>query len=141
MLSFPLARNVSDDIAYSFTEEEYQYFAVGAIVRKPDGRAMPFGEVGILDLRQWERNMPEYDDVPGTVAEALELNGCETTAENADTMARAARGLLEGHNPVELTRNPKAKEAPDDHWHQGMLDCLDTTTLSTVTTAYEKASK
>ncbi len=60
------------------------------------------------------------------------------TAGNADTMARTAAGLLEGRSQV---RNPKAKEGPDDHWHRGMLGCLDTTPLSMVIAAYEKAPK
>ncbi len=32
-MSFPLARNVSDDIAQKFSEEEYQYFAIGQKMR------------------------------------------------------------------------------------------------------------
>ncbi len=61
--------------------------------------------------------MPEHTDVPDMAADALDMNGCETTTDNANIMARAAAGLLEGHSHEELTRNLKAAEVPDDNWH------------------------
>ena len=45
VLSFPVARNVSDDIAHSFSGEQYQYCAIGAILQKHVGRPMPFDKI------------------------------------------------------------------------------------------------
>ena len=86
---------------------------------------MPLDEVGIFDLRQWECNLPESEDTTGTVTEALKSIDCALTTENADTMARAAAGLLHDHSHLQLSRDPKRKEVPDDNWHRGMLDFLD----------------
>ena len=67
---------------------------------------MPYDTVGVFDLRHWDCNMPEHvsardfvyvTDVPDMVADALRMNGCETSTENFDLMTRAAAGLLEGH--------------------------------------------
>ncbi len=75
VLSFPMARNVSDAIAHSFSEVEYQYYAIGAILQKHVGRDMPFDKIGICYLRYWNRNMPEHTDVPDMAADALCMNG------------------------------------------------------------------
>ena len=81
--------------------------------------------------------MPESSDAK----EVLEYNDCALKTSNANTMARAAVGLLLEHSHAQLTRDRNEKEAHDDDWHQGMLDFLDQSTLSMITTAYEKAPK
>ncbi len=59
-LSFPLAKNLSDDIAQTFAEEQYQYYAIGVKLQQHIARPMPYDTVGVFDLRHWDCNMPEH---------------------------------------------------------------------------------
>ena len=55
-LSFPLARNVADDIAQKFSEDEYQNYAIGQQMKKADADDV---SCGVFDARIWQEHMPE----------------------------------------------------------------------------------
>ncbi len=118
------------------------------VLHVPTG--VQYESCGVFDLRCWECNMPErfsasdmvyLTKVPAIIEEALEMNGCESTNENFDLMTTAAAGLLEGHSLQMLSGNIEEKEVVDENWHHGMLDCLGSSLLAMVTTAYEKATR
>ena len=54
-LSFPLARNIADDMAQQFSEEEYQNFAIGQNMKKASTDDVT---CGVFDTRVWQDHMP-----------------------------------------------------------------------------------
>ncbi len=149
-MSFPIARNVSDQIAQKFTEEEYQYFAVGQRMRLLTPTSTDDVTCGIFDNRYWESNMPTHfkasdmvylEKIPEIIREVFEMNGCEPTSENFDLMTAAAAGMLEGHSLQTLLGYAEEKEVIGENWHHGMLDFLGAGLLPMVTTAYGRATK
>ena len=146
-MSFPLARNVADDIAQKFSEEEYQNFAIGQKMRRASTDDVT---CGVFDARFWQDHMPKHfkssDTVylaktPDIIKEVFDMNGCQQSDENYDLMTAAAAGMLEGYSLQTLLGESEEKDFVGENWHKGMLDFLGAGLLPMVTTAYERASK
>jgi hypothetical protein len=147
VFSFPIARNLSDELTQSFTEEEYEHFAIGQKMRKLDTDEL---SCGLFDTRKWEDATPTnfkpsdtvyMADIPDIVMEAFEMNQCQPSLENYDYLTTAAAGLLPGCNLQELIGASKEDSCVGDNWHKGLLTFLGAEILPMIRTAYEKAPK
>ena len=145
--SFPLARNIADEIAQKFTEDEYQNYTVGQKMKKLDTDDVP---CGVFGARVWRDNMPRnfkssdtvyMTEIPDIVREVFDMNKCQQSSGNYDFMTTAAAGMLEGYSLQELMGESKEKDCVGENWHKGMLDFLGADLLPMVRTAYERASK
>jgi len=145
--SFSIARNVSDEMTQSFTEDEYSHFAIGQKIRKLDSDVL---SCGLFDTRKWEDATPTdfkptdtvyQNDIPNIVVETFEKNDCQISLENYDLLTMAAAGLLPGCNLQDLNDASKEDTSVGDNWHRGLLTFLGAQILPMIRTAFERAPK